>query len=167
MTKKPPSPREREVLLFIHRYASEHDGIAPTPQEIADEIGIDLKYALTIIGRLERKVLVRRTDGRVLLIMENVEEYLVGTGLPIRPLSVVPSQLVCRGKVQAGRTDANVVFDDQGEDIRRIPDANLDKETYLLEVVGNSMEHEKIFEGDLIVVESFSGIEKPDDGKLS
>ena len=166
MTKKPPSPREREILLYIHRYASEHDGNAPTSKEIADEIGINLKYALTIIGRLKLKELVRKIDERVLLVMENVEEYLIGAGLPIRPLSVVPAQLLCRGKVKAGRTDTVVIFDDRDEGLQRIPDANLDKETYLLEVVGRSMEHEKIFEGDFIVVESFSGIEKPAEGEI-
>jgi SOS-response transcriptional repressor LexA len=166
MTKKPPSPREREILLCIHRYASEHDGNAPTPREIAVEIGINLKYVLTIIGRLKLKELVRRIDERVLLIMDNVEEYLIGAGLPIRPLSVVPAQLLCRGKVKAGRTGTVVIFDDRNDRLHRIPDANLEKETYLLEVVGRSMEHEKIFEGDFIVVESFSGIERPAEGEI-
>lgn len=165
MTKKPPSPRERETLLFIYHYTNEQ-GDAPTSQDIANELGITLKYALTIVGRLEKKELVKRVETKVLLVMKNVEEFLVGLELPVRPLSVVPTQILIRGEVRAGKADTEIILDEGRENTVRIPDSRLDRDTFLLRVVGRSMEHENIYDGDYIIVENYVGLEKPNVGDI-
>jgi repressor LexA len=57
----PLTDRQREVLVVIEKYISEH-GYSPTMQELADTLGVYLKCAYDHIRALERKGWITKID---------------------------------------------------------------------------------------------------------
>jgi SOS-response transcriptional repressor LexA len=166
MTKDSPSPRERDLLNIIRRYISEH-GELPIPGQLLDDFGFSLSYLDTIAKRLEHKGLVEK-HGNLLGISQKAELFLSGALRPVRPYSVVPTQIQIFGTVKAGKTtidELEVDLHDEG-DLILLPDTKLEKNSYALKVVGKSMEHEGIFDGDFVIIEEFSGIDWPKQGDL-
>jgi SOS-response transcriptional repressor LexA len=166
MTKDAPAPRERELLSIIYRHISEN-GELPTPGQLIDEFGEKLNYLLNIIKRLEKKGFVEK-QGNLVGITKKAEQYFSGSLKPIRPNSVAPTQIQVIGTVKAGKTaidEIEVNMSDTNELIL-LPDTKLEKSTYALRVVGKSMEHEGIFDGDFVIVEKYSGISFPNQGDL-
>jgi SOS-response transcriptional repressor LexA len=167
MTKDSPSPTERRLLNIIHRHISEH-GELPIPGQLTDDFGEKLGYLLTVAKRLERKGFVER-QGNLIGITKKAEQYFSGALKPIRPNSVAPTQIQVVGTVKAGQTtpdELEVEMNGSGE-LVLLPNTRIEKNCYALEVVGKSMEHEGIFEGDFVIVEEFiSGIEWPHQGDL-
>jgi SOS-response transcriptional repressor LexA len=167
MTKDAPAPRERELLNIIHRYVSEN-GELPTPGQITDEFGEKLNYVLNVVKRLEKKGLIER-QGNLIGITKKTEQFFSGVLKPIRPNSVAPTQILVVGTVKAGKTtpdELEVKMNGSGE-LVLLPNTKIDKNCYALKVIGKSMEHEKIFEGDYVIVEEFiNGLEWPHQGDL-
>ena len=171
MNSKPkpsgPSRRERQLLVLIMRYQN-GNSLAPLPEELVEEFGFDLKYVLTLIGRLERKKLAKRTNGRVSATI-NAEAYFRGGRKPLRANGVIPSPVRVRGTVRAGPTssDLDVSIGNDIENPILVPNTQLERNTYALKVLGNSMEHENIFEGDYVIVEElFEDREQPILGEM-
>ena len=166
MQKDFPSPRETELLLIIHRYISER-GELPIPGNLVDDFGFKLSYLLTLAKRLERKGFIEK-QGSLLGITKKAEQYFSGALKPVRPHSVAPTQIRVLGTVKAGKTitdELEVDLADSGELIL-LPDTKLEKNSYALKVIGKSMEHEGIFDGDFVIVEEFSGLDWPKHGDL-
>ncbi len=166
MTKDSPSPTERKLLNIIHRHISEH-GELPIPGQLVDDFGFKLGYLLTVAKRLERKGFVEK-QGNLLGIAKKTEQYFSGALKPTRPNSVVPTQIQVLGTVKAGKTtvdELEVDLHDAGELIL-LPDTKLEKNSYALKVIGKSMEHEGIFDGDFVIIEEFNGIDWPKQGDL-
>ena len=117
-----------------------------------------------MIGRLEKKKLSKRVNDRVQATV-NAVAYFQGNGRPIRANGVIPASIRVRGTVRAGRTSLSDLDVSVGSDIEGpifVPNTQLERNTYALKVLGNSMEHENIFEGDYVVVEElFEGREQP------
>ncbi len=167
MNSKPksqgPSRRERQLLVLIMRYQN-GNSLSPFPEELVEEFGFDLKYVLTLIGRLEKKKLAKRVNGRVSATV-NAEAHFRGGSKPSRANSVIPTAVRVRGTVRAGPTSSSDLDVSIGNDIESpifVPNTQLERNTYALKVIGNSMEHENIFEGDYVIVEElFEGQEQP------
>jgi SOS-response transcriptional repressor LexA len=167
MNSKPrpqkPSRRERQLLVLIMRYQN-GNSLSPFPEELVEEFGFDLRYLLTLIGRLEKKKLARRTNGRVSATI-NAEAHFRGNGKPLRSNGVIPSPVRVKGTVRAGpssQSDLDVAIGDDIESPILIPNTELERNTYALRVLGNSMEHENIYEGDYVIVEElFEEREQP------
>ncbi|MBX3059565.1 MAG: hypothetical protein KF770_24200 [Anaerolineae bacterium] len=167
MPKDSPSPTERRLLNIIHRYISEH-GELPIPGQLMDDFGEKLGYLLTVAKRLERKGFVEK-QGNLIGTTKKAEQYFSGALKPIRPNSVAPTQIQVLGTVRAGRTtpdELEVEIHGSG-DLVLLPNTKIERNCYALEVIGKSMEHEGIFEGDFVIVEEFiNGIEWPSQGDL-
>lgn len=72
--KHPPSYTADEVLHFIRRYKTDHNGNAPTTREIAAAVGLlSTSTAHHHLRNLERRGLIRRYPGRARWI-EIIEE---------------------------------------------------------------------------------------------
>lgn len=166
MPKDSPSPIERKLLTIVHRSINEH-GELPTPGQLVDDFGEKANYLYNVIKRLERKKLIEKQGDRI-NITKKAEKYFSGTLKPIRPNSVAPTQIQIIGTVKAGKTipeEMEVDMDGGGEFIL-LPETKLEKKSYALRVTGKSMEHEGIFDGDLVIVEEFDGLEWPQQGDL-
>jgi SOS-response transcriptional repressor LexA len=166
MTKDSPSPTERKLLNIVHRHISER-GELPIPGQLVDDFGFKLGYLLTVAKRLENKGFIEK-HGNLIGITKKAEQYFSGALRPIRPNSVVPTQIQLLGNVKAGKTRIDELEVDlhNGGEIILLPDTKLEKNSYALKVIGKSMEHEGIFDGDLVIVEEFSGIDWPKQGDL-
>jgi SOS-response transcriptional repressor LexA len=165
MTNDLPTPRERSVLAYMYRYRNNH-GVFPSPNEIKDGVDIDAHNTSTIIGRLKKKGYLQRQRGNP-IPTNKAEQYFNSTYEVTRPHNIVPTQVVVAGTVQAGGNvkpdELEVNITDEYDDSSRviiIPATHLDKKTYALEVVGYSMEHEGIREGDYVIVEEYDITER-------
>jgi SOS-response transcriptional repressor LexA len=166
MTKESPSPIERKLLNIIYRYINEH-GELPAPAQIADDFGERTNYLYNVIKRLENKKFVEK-QGALISITKKAEKYFAGSLKPIRPNSVAPTQIQITGTVKAGKTipeEMEIDMSDSGEFIL-LPETKLEKNSFALKVVGRSMEHEGIFNGDFVIIEEFDGLEWPQQGDL-
>jgi hypothetical protein len=145
------------------------NSLSPRPEDLVEEFGFDLKYVLTLIGRLEKKKLARRIDGRVSATI-NAEAHFRRVSKPLRANGVIPTLIRVRGTVRAGPTadaDLEVSLGNDIESPILIPNTQLERNTYALKVLGNSMEHENIFEGDYVIVEElFQDREQPQLGEM-
>jgi SOS-response transcriptional repressor LexA len=164
-----PTPKERELLVLIHRFISQN-GDAPYSSQLQEDFGYGTKYITTLIERLEEKGFLNRREKRAYLT-EKATTYLSTENIPARRYSIIPTQVNVLGTVTAGRTfdefnDVNVKIDYSSQDVLMVPLTKPDREIYALKVVGQSMEHEKIFEGDYILVEEFMPFDGPKENEI-
>jgi SOS-response transcriptional repressor LexA len=166
MTKESPSPRERDLLNIIYRYINEH-GELPIPGQLVDDFGFSLSYLLNVVKRLEFKGFVEK-QGNLLGISKKAERFFSGLLKPVRPNSVAPTQIQVLGSVKAGKTTIDELEVDlyKTGELVLLPDTKLEKNSYALKVVGRSMEHEGIYDGDFVIVEEFNGRDWPKLGDL-
>jgi SOS-response transcriptional repressor LexA len=173
MSAKLPSQREHELLVIIYRYISEHEE-APYPRWLQEESGFGVNYVSNLIRRLVKKGYLERQLGRPVLTDKALQYFsdLDQSVKTVRPFSIVPTQIRVRGQVRAGDIGQDELRVDlsessgPGDEFILVPQARLERETYALEVVGDSMEHEGVFEGDYIIVEEFGPFEGPRDGEM-
>ncbi len=172
MSKDSPSPTERKLLNIIYRYISEH-GELPNSRQLVDDFdssgsdGNTLSNLNTVAKRLEKNGFIEKR-GNLFGITKKTERYFSSISRPIRPNSVVPTQVQIIGTVKAGKTipeELEVDIRSNGEFII-LPETKLEKNTYALQVTGKSMEHEGIFDGDFVIVEEYDGLEWPQHGEL-
>jgi len=120
-----------------------------------------------VVKRLEKKGFIEK-QGNLIGLTKKVERYFSGALRPIRPNNVAPTQIQIIGTVKAGKTspeELEVNMGDSGEFIL-LPETRLEKNSYALKVVGRSMEHEGIFDGDFVIVEEYDITEWPKQGDL-
>lgn len=139
--------KERELLEYLAQFQRQH-GYSPTLKEMADATGHKAVSTIhAIIRSLVDKGYVQKVDGnaRVLKIMhENVASVT---------LNVLPSvELPLMGFIAAGRplephTDPNATFQVSASLISG------KKTAYVLQVKGESMIEDGIFDGDYVVIE--------------
>lgn len=154
------SENEHLVLVLIRKYISENEGDLPLPGSIIGDTSFSTNHLSNILRSLEAKGYIERTDGRLSLTEKAFQYFsrLSQRGKSIRPFSVLPVSIQVNGQVKAGNTenDVLVVYENSSGKFIPVPDVNLERKVYALEVVGNSMEHEKIYEGDYVIVEEYS-----------
>jgi repressor LexA len=132
--------RQKEVLDFVSAYLAEK-GYAPTIEEIAENFGLhSLATVHKHLTNLQQKGLIKRAWNRS------------------RALELVPSTVQVRavelpvlGRVAAG-TPIEAI---SGTETMWVPEDMLGrKETYVLQVRGQSMIEEQIRDGDYVIVEN-------------
>jgi len=137
--------RQKEVLDFLVSF-QDRNGYAPSFEEIAR--GLKLTSLATVhkhIGTLERKGFVRRGYNQsrsleVLQLPRPVREQVIERHVVELPMA---------GRIAAGRP-LEAVEDNQ---TISLGDFTRGKNSYVLQVKGNSMQDDHILDGDYIVVE--------------
>ena len=127
------TPKQMEVLRFIEDFSNQH-GYSPTLQEIADHLHVSKVTILGHLKNLEREKRIRRPHYRRRAI-----EVLQ----PIRRLPVL-------GRIVAGRPLESY---ESPADLDLFESVRGSKETFALEVHGDSMIGDNIQEGDYVIVE--------------
>lgn len=135
--------RQKEILNFIRRYIAKY-GYSPTLGEIAEAIGVSsLATVHEHLQALSKKGLIKRFDGAVRGI-EVLDQQATGSAKNI--------ELPVLGFIAAGQpimtyTDPNATID---VPLNMIPDR---KNTYVLQVKGDSMIEDGILDGDFVIIE--------------
>jgi len=130
--------RQQEVLQFI-RTTIEERGIAPTLEEIGEELGGITRVAvLDHLRALEKKSAIRRKarESRAIEVLD--PDYLPARGLPVA------------GAISAGEPIAEI---EDREDVRLEEYLGVKDGMFLLRVEGDSMIGDHICDGDLVLVE--------------
>lgn len=135
--------RQKQILDYISQYIQKN-GCSPTLQEIADAMGLSsLATVHEHLQTLERKSVIKRFEGAVRgieIIDETISAALHGIELPLV------------GYIAAGKPiDA---IENPTETITVSPDlVSRVKRCYVLQVKGDSMIKEGIFDGDYVVIQ--------------
>lgn len=135
--------RQREILEYISQYIQKN-GTSPTLQEIADAMGLSsLATVHEHLQALTKKGLIRRFEGAVRgieILDEKISATLQGVELPLV------------GYIAAGEPiDA---IENPTETITVAPDlVSKVKRCYVLQVKGDSMIEEGIYDGDYVVIQ--------------
>lgn len=155
-----PTPKEEEFLIFVYNYYREHRTSPDTPA-LKSHLHVektrisDLKTSLKKKKYLEDSTIIILKDKAIQFVEERLNilnEQFESVAQPLH--------LPLLGEVKAG--DANpdelVVygdnfFDESGAPTEPIPYISSGTKTFLLRVVGKSMEREGIFEGDYLITE--------------
>ena len=137
--KPPLTPRQQRVLDFLEAYAAEHQR-SPTFAEMAAGLGYADKKSITqYLQALERKGYVRRQRyGHRSLELTAAD----GTG----------NRLPLAGTIAAGQP-LEAVENIEYLEVSELLSLSSDREHFLLQVRGDSMIEDGIFEGDYVVVE--------------
>lgn len=159
------SENEHLVLMLIRQYISENEGDLPLPGSIIGDTSFSTNHLSNILRSLENeKGYIDRTDGRLSLTDKAFQYFsrLSERGKSVHPFSILPVSIQITGQVKAGNTEADVlvVYGNTSDKFIPIPNVNSDRKVYALEVIGNSMEHERIYEGDYVIIEEFSTANK-------
>lgn len=116
-------------------------------------------------------LLLRLPDGEWMVTARG-REYLTTRALDHHAKAVSAAELAVLGEVRAGPAERDGVMvllrdgDDDSPETVTIPNTRADRDVFMLRVVGQSMEHEHIKEGDLVIVERFRAGEMPRHGDL-
>jgi len=135
------TPRQLEILRFIRDFRR-RCGYSPTMQEIGDHMGLTRVTVFEHIGALERKgLLVRgaKHKARSLRVSDDAE-------FP----DEIPTRIAVIGRIAAGRP-IEAVEDHEVLDLEELFDAP--SETFILQVVGDSMIEDQIRDGDYVICE--------------
>jgi repressor LexA len=132
--------RQKEILDFLTRHL-EKRGYAPTIEEIGDHFGLSsLATVHKHLSNLQEKGLIKRAWNRSRAL------ELVETDVTVRAV-----ELPLLGRVAAG-TPIEAI---EGSETVFVPEDMVGrKETYVLQVKGDSMIEEQIRDGDYVIVEN-------------
>jgi repressor LexA len=135
--------RQKEILDYISQYI-QTNGSSPTLQEIADAMGLSsLATVHEHLQALQKKGIIRRFEGAVRgieVIDQTIEAALNGIQLPLV------------GYIAAG--EPIEAIENQLETVTVAPDlVSKSKRCYVLQVKGDSMINEGIFDGDHVVIQ--------------
>jgi repressor LexA len=136
------TPRQLDILRHIRDFRLRH-GYSPTMQEIGDHLGLTKVTVFEHVGALEKKGLIQRGDkhkARSLKVSKKFEF----------PDETKPTRLRLAGRIAAGRP-IEAVEDAQTLDLEEIFQSA--RETFVLEVTGDSMIEEHISPGDYVICE--------------
>lgn len=160
------TPREDELLRYIRHWRSSHG-----PNTTVDRKWIEQKMVISTTwlsdlkkGLVEKGFLVKNRKDFV--FTEEAAAYL-GKVVSTNSHIVSPTYLPLRGQVRAGRTKQDELRIDLADlpdhELVTIPIPNLDSDlgAFVLKVVGISMEHERIFEDDYVIVQPYKNGRMP------
>ncbi len=134
--------KQRQIMDFIENFITTH-GYSPTLQEIADAIGV--KSLATVhehLAALTKKGIIRKMSGEVRgieLAEQKIAHTLEGAEVPLF------------GYIAAGSPIEAI--ENPGEMINVPSDMVGKKQTYVLQVRGQSMIEAGILDGDYVVIE--------------
>jgi hypothetical protein len=142
--------RERRIVETIHhlhsRYNVDHEnGLVLLLQVLSERTTPDGGFQLTLSDMAERVEYAIHKDNRQLL-------NTALQGIEFEPVTPIPYA----GQVIAGTGDVVMTY----------IDALTPGESYCLGVIGTSMEHEGIFEGDQVEMRVFNSFEWPSEGDM-
>jgi repressor LexA len=147
--------KQRELLLFIDARLNEN-GISPSFDEMREALDLKSKSGVhRLISALEERGFIRRLPNRAraLEVVKLPEARPSATVSPLRPVSHTPAndtlEIPLHGRIAAG-TPIEAL---QGTENFAVPAALLGPgEHYALEVSGDSMVDEGIFDGDFALI---------------
>jgi SOS-response transcriptional repressor LexA len=154
----PPTAVELLILEAIYSCYRNY-GTYPTNSELLSKVNengqMSQQQLTNYKGFLREKGLIRNAPGGRYELTDRGRQALG----PLSRYSVAPAEMLIHGEVKAGSSDpGDLVVDEylgDGENTLLVPNADPERETYALQVVGTSMEEEGIREGDYIIVESY------------
>jgi len=167
MNDKTPSLRENELLKQAYHYIEKFDRF-PGNTWLGQQLNLDSNGICNLKRRLREKGYIRKDQGMEIFTNE-AYQYLAN--LQSHSKIVIPFEIRVLGKVQAGpkeRDEIAVVMSNSIIDapIITIPHLNTDSVVFALQVEGQSMEYEHIFDGDYVIVERFSNNEQPKQNEM-
>jgi repressor LexA len=132
--------RQKEILDFLARHI-ERRGYAPTIEEIGEHFGLSsLATVHKHLSNLQQKGLIKREWNRSRAL------ELVPTEVKVRAVELPLLGRVAAGTPIEALADTETIF---------VPEDMIGrKETYVLQVKGDSMIDEQIRDGDYVIVES-------------
>lgn len=139
--------KERELLAFLAQYQKQH-GFSPTLKEMAHATGHrSVSTIHAIIRNLVDKGYVQKNDGNARILKINQDDLL-----PVMKDTAPSLELPLMGFIAAGRplephTDPNATFQVSASMLTGL------KTAYVLQVKGESMIDDGIFDGDYVVIE--------------
>lgn len=136
----PLTKRQRQILDFYHEYITEH-GISPTLEEVAQHFGLNKVTVFGHVAELERKGVMERARkgiSRGLKVVAPDDEMPPAPRVPLL------------GRIAAG-APIETLEDPGVVDWNHLVPHRAD--VYALEVRGNSMVEDGIFDGDLVLIE--------------
>lgn len=167
MNGKSPTPRERELLQEAYLYIEQY-GDFPTNSWLGQQLHLNDNGICNLKHSLKEKAFIHKERG-VDVLTEKALRYLdsrqndSGIAIPLRVRVL--------GKVQAGPKEQDqmrVVMLDSVDDAPTItiPHTGAESIIYALQVIGQSMEHEHVFDGDYVIVEKFDGSRGPKQNEM-
>lgn len=139
--------KEREVLEFVAQF-QKHYGYSPILTEIAKATGHRSNSTVhSIIRSLVEKGYIQKVDGNT-RVLKIVNEKVISAMFGSQPSLDLPLMgFIAAGKPLEPHTDPNATFQVSASMITG------KKTAYVLQVKGNSMIEEGIFDGDYVVIE--------------
>ena len=134
------TPRQLDVVVAIRNYRHIH-GVAPTMQELADQLGTSKVTIFEHVGALERKRVIKR-DKHKARSMEVLSDTL--------PDMERSTKLPLMGNIAAG-SPIEAVQDRQELDLEQLFASK--QGVYVLRVRGESMIEDHLCDGDYVVIE--------------
>lgn len=167
MNDKPPTPRQREFLLHAYEYFREN-GRFPSNFWIGQQLKLNSSGISNLKHDLKEKGYIQENFG-IVSFTEKASEYLASLRNDLKV--VIPLQIPVLGKVQAGpkkQDEMAVVMLNSIDDAPTItvPYSDINSTIFALQVEGQSMEREHIFDGDYVIVEEFGINEGPKQNEM-
>lgn len=168
MSQKYPTRRERELLVHAQFYINKNQ-VFPDNGWLKQQLQLDdngiwnLKHSLKEKGYFEEKFGFLTFTAKAIQCLKDLQHSAE---------IVVPLEIKVLGTVEAGRRErdeaAVIGLDEFNDDAPTItiPSVNLEASIFALQVNGQSMEDEHIFDGDYILVEKFNNNEQPKQNEM-
>jgi repressor LexA len=135
------TPRQLDVVVAIRNYRHLH-GVAPTMQELADQLGTSKVTIFEHVGALERKRILRR-DKHKARSLEIISEELL-------PDENRATKLPMLGNIAAG-SPIEAIENREELDLEQMFQSR--NGVYVLRVRGESMIEDHLCDGDYVVIE--------------
>ena len=144
MTHVPLTRRQRDILDFLRQF-TEHEGMSPTLEEIAQHFGVNKVTVFGHVSELERKGVIERAAPGISRGLRLVEAEPVATAQE----EAGPAVAIL-GNIAAGAPIEAIEAPEELDLNALIPEG---KDVYALRVNGNSMIEDSIRDGDLVLIE--------------
>ncbi len=142
--------KEREVLEFLAQFQRQY-GYSPTLAEIAKATGHRSNSTVhTLIKSLVEKGYIQKVEGNT-RVLKIIDEKVTFSMLGSKPAIELPLMgFIAAGSPLEPHTDPNATFHVSASLLSG------QKTAYVLQVKGNSMIEDGIFDGDFVVIEKIS-----------
>lgn len=148
--------KEREVLDFLAQFQRQH-GYSPTLMEIANATGHRSASTIhTLIRSLVEKEYIQKVDGNT-RVLKILDDRITSSAHGLQPSVELPLMgFIAAGKPLEPHSDPNATFQISASMITG------KKTAYVLQVKGESMIEDGIFDGDYVVIEKTSEVTNGD-----
>ena len=150
------TPKQLEIARFIVDYR-DRKGLAPTLEEIAQDLGVSKITVYEHVAQLEKKgaLTKQKYQSRSLVVSPEltveIKKRQIGSPPAARGASEERYVLPLLGRIAAGQPIEAV---EDAEEIDLADMVRKDRASYVLKVKGNSMIDDGIRSGDYVIVES-------------